>query len=115
MTPQLLLIVICVAGGGLVMILSIPLMLGRIPRNGLYGFRTPKTLASDDIWYPANRFAGRQMLRAGAEIVALSLALLVIWRTYHLSVAGVGYLALLFTIVPLVSAVYRSLHYASRL
>ncbi|MGC8667416.1 MAG: SdpI family protein [Chthonomonadales bacterium] len=115
MAPQLLLVLICIAGGTLILILGIPLTLGRIPRNGIYGFRTAKTLASDEAWYPANRFAGGQMIRAGAEIVALSLALLAMWRTYHISVAGVGYLALLFTVIPLVSAVYRSVQYASRL
>lgn len=115
MAPQLVLIVICIAGGSLVFLLGIPLMLGRIPRNGLYGFRTAKTLASDDVWYPANRYAGGQMVRAGARIVALSLALLVMYRWYHFSVAGVGYLALIFTVIPLASAVYRSLQYASRL
>lgn len=42
--------------------LAIPLLLGRIPRNGLYGFRTPLTLSSDAVWYPANRFAARGLI-----------------------------------------------------
>ena len=44
---------------------SFPLILKRIPRNGLYGFRTPRTCASDEVWYPANRFAGVAMGIAG--------------------------------------------------
>jgi uncharacterized membrane protein YjgN (DUF898 family) len=31
-----------------------PLVQRKIGRNGLYGFRTPKTLASDKAWYAAN-------------------------------------------------------------
>jgi SdpI/YfhL protein family len=31
-----------------------PLVQHKIGRNGLYGFRTPKTLASDKAWYAAN-------------------------------------------------------------
>ena len=30
--------------------LSIPLIPGKVPPNGLYGFRTPKTLSSRDVW-----------------------------------------------------------------
>jgi uncharacterized membrane protein len=44
---------------------SIPLILRLIPRNGLYGFRVPKTLASDNVWYPANQAAGIALLLAG--------------------------------------------------
>jgi len=47
-------------------VLAVPLALGMVPPNGLYGFRTPKTLSSPDIWYPANRFAGWLMIAAGA-------------------------------------------------
>jgi uncharacterized membrane protein len=47
-------------------VLAVPLALGMVPPNPLYGFRTSKTLSSPDIWYPANRFAGWLMIAAGA-------------------------------------------------
>ncbi|MEA2413760.1 MAG: hypothetical protein QOI58_417 [Thermoanaerobaculia bacterium] len=47
-------------------ILSIPLALGIIPRNRLYGFRTKRTLADDAVWYPVNRFAGFAIMIASA-------------------------------------------------
>ena len=47
-------------------VLAVPLALGLVPPNPLYGFRTPKTMSSPDIWYPANRFAGWLMIAAGA-------------------------------------------------
>ena len=49
----------------LVVLFSVPLVLGRVPRNLFYGFRTPKTLSSDAVWYPANRILGRAMIIAG--------------------------------------------------
>ena len=40
-------------------IISVPLIKGRVPRNHWYGFRVPKTLRSDSIWYPANAYSGK--------------------------------------------------------
>ncbi|MEA2339573.1 MAG: hypothetical protein QOE82_3580 [Thermoanaerobaculia bacterium] len=42
----------------LLFIVGVPLVLGLIPRNRLYGFRTRRTLAADVVWYPVNRLAG---------------------------------------------------------
>ncbi len=36
---------------------AIPMLLGKIPRNNFYGFRTKLTLSSDKIWYSTNRFS----------------------------------------------------------
>ncbi len=49
---------------GLFVLLAIPLILRKVPRNGLYGFRTPKTLRNDEIWYEANSFFGWGMVFA---------------------------------------------------
>ena len=46
----------------LIALLSLPLIFGWIPRQSFYGARTSKTLSSDDIWYPANQFAGGVLL-----------------------------------------------------
>jgi uncharacterized membrane protein len=47
-------------------VISIPLVLGTVPRNRLFGFRTKKTLASDAIWFGVNRFAGIAIMVASA-------------------------------------------------
>lgn len=39
-------------------LLAIPLILQKIPRNPIYGYRTAKTLKSDRVWYAANAFFG---------------------------------------------------------
>jgi uncharacterized membrane protein len=45
--------------------LSVPLILRKIPPNGLYGFRTPATVENPQIWYKVNVYAGRRLLVVG--------------------------------------------------
>jgi hypothetical protein len=56
---DLLLCLTAAVVGVVTVTLCIPMALGRVPRNDLYGFRTGKTLSSDEVWYPANRLSGR--------------------------------------------------------
>jgi hypothetical protein len=84
-----------------------------VKRNALYGFRTPKTLASDEIWYPANRYAGRALFYAALAIIAGSLLLLPF--AGRLSTDAVAFAGLALTLVPLGVAVAKSFRYLSRL
>lgn len=45
--------------------LGIPLLLKLIPPNGLYGFRTEASLASETVWYSVNMQAGAALLFFG--------------------------------------------------
>jgi hypothetical protein len=45
--------------------LSVPLILHKIPPNGLYGFRIPSTLNNSELWYKVNAYAGRRLLVVG--------------------------------------------------
>jgi hypothetical protein len=40
-------------------LISIPLILRKVPRNVLYGFRTCRTLSDDFLWYETNAYFGR--------------------------------------------------------
>jgi uncharacterized membrane protein len=40
------------------LIISIPLVAGKIPRNRFYGMRTRKTLSDERVWYAVNSFGG---------------------------------------------------------
>jgi hypothetical protein len=42
----------------LIGIAAIPLILGLVPRNRMYGFCTSRTLSDDSVWYRSNRFGG---------------------------------------------------------
>jgi uncharacterized membrane protein len=52
-------------GGLLLAALSIPLILHKIPPNGLYGFRIPSTLDDPELWYKVNAYSGKRFLVAG--------------------------------------------------
>jgi uncharacterized membrane protein len=56
----------------LIAALSVPLVLGKVRPNHIYGFRTPRTLSSPDIWYRANVFSGKAMLVAMAVTAAFT-------------------------------------------
>ena len=70
-----LLALLYILGAALLMGLSVPLTRGRVPRNSLYGFRTTKTLASDEVWYVANWYSGRCLFAAGVAILVGAVAL----------------------------------------
>ncbi len=57
--------------------IAIPLMLRKVPRNFIYGFRTPATLSSDRIWYEANAHFGRRLVFAS---VVSAVAIVALWR-----------------------------------
>ncbi|QSQ15719.1 SdpI family protein [Myxococcus landrumensis] len=59
--------------GMMYIVLGVPLVLGKVPPNGGYGFRTPKTLSDPRIWYAANRVTGQDLVIAGGVILVLSM------------------------------------------
>ena len=61
---------------GLAIVLGIPMVLGAIPPNRFYGYRTRKTLGSTAIWYQGNRAAGWSMVLCGAAALGHNLYLL---------------------------------------
>jgi hypothetical protein len=56
----------------LLFIVAVPLVLGVIPRNRLYGFRTTKTLSDDGVWYRVNRLAGVAVMIASGVYGAVA-------------------------------------------
>lgn len=49
----------------LIIVVGIPLAAGWVARNVVYGLRSPRTMASDEIWYPVNRATGWSTIAAG--------------------------------------------------
>src|SRR5215217_3320335 len=72
------LVILYVFTGLLLSAISIPLILGKIKRNWIYGIRTRRTLSSDDIWFPVNAYGGRWLFGTGLLIAAMALALLLL-------------------------------------
>ena len=56
--------------GALMIAVSIPLILGRVPPNRWYGFRVRRTLEDEHVWYAANCFTAWRMARLGGIAMA---------------------------------------------
>jgi UPF0716 family protein affecting phage T7 exclusion len=106
------LLILYLASGMLLMLVSLPLLWGKIPPNGLYGFRVRATLDNPDIWYAANKFAAKRWLVAGAVFVVAAVVLYLIpgiaVDIYSLSCFGVF-------VIPCIVGLVQSLRYVKRL
>jgi uncharacterized membrane protein len=77
-----------------ILVVSLPLILGLIPRNRIYGIRTRRTLSDDRTWYSVNRFGGELILAASifylivAAIFPYSGAALLAWSLHLAAFAG---------------------------
>jgi uncharacterized membrane protein len=60
---------------GLAVVFGIPMVLGVVPPNRFYGYRTRKTLSSEAVWYRANRVAGWSLLLCGIAALGHNLLL----------------------------------------
>jgi uncharacterized membrane protein len=65
--------------------LSIPMILKKIPPNGLYGFRVPATVNNPAIWYDVNTYAGWRLLIVG---LGTAIGSIVLFYTVDTSVDG---------------------------
>ncbi len=81
--------------------LGAPLILGKVKPNAVYGFRTPKTLSNDEIWYAANRTAGWDMVLAAVVCVCLWFA-----RPYVPAMRGLSAIAFIALVQPLALAAF---------
>jgi uncharacterized membrane protein len=61
--------------GVLLAALSVPMIKGKIPPNGIYGFRVKKTMENPDIWYPVNAYSGKWLLIVGLVMVFAAIGL----------------------------------------
>lgn len=84
---------------------SIPLVLKLVPPNRIYGVRTTHTLASPEVWFRVNRFAGLALVAAsglatGAYLVEPELT------------SGRSFLGMLVLVIPVVLALAVTAVYA---
>jgi hypothetical protein len=107
MTDQNLLLLLYTSTGTLLALLSIPLMRRKIPPNGLYGFRTPKTINNPELWYLVNAYSARRMFWTAIGFVAAAVGLYFLpgigLDEYAMSCLGVFSLGMVITIVQTVN------------
>jgi uncharacterized membrane protein len=94
-------------------VLAVPLALGWIPRNRLYGVRTAKTLADEAVWYAVNRVAALGVMAASAIYAAVA----VLFPYAPSAADDLSTLALHLGAfaLPLLIALSRAVRYAKRL
>jgi len=113
MDESFLLITIFLIAGFLEIILAIPLVKEKVKRNWIYGFRTPKTLSSDEIWYKANKHTGKDLIVAGLVLVIGSLFLLIL--SPYLTVVDITWIGLILIILPLIITIIKGFNYLGKL
>ena len=64
-----------IVGGVLLILAALPLLYNRVKPNPWYGFRIPKTLSDERIWYPANSYAAKGMILTGIITIAVAVVL----------------------------------------
>lgn len=94
-------------------LLNIPLYLGKIKRNGWYGFRTPRTLSSDEIWYPVNRESAINFMFACVVILLTSLVLFLLRNMMYEPTLII--IMVVVTFVSMFGAVIKSFIFLSKL
>jgi hypothetical protein len=75
---MILLLVLFLLSSALLAGLSVPMILGKIPPNGLYGFRVKKTMENLEIWYPVNAYSGKWLLVVGSIMALASVGLFIV-------------------------------------
>ena len=100
---MLVLLITFVVSGLALAGVSIPLILERIPPNGLYGFRVRKTMDNPQIWYPVNKFAGKRLFWASLVLVLAAVGVYFIPNlridVYSYAILGIWLVAFAWAIV----------------
>lgn len=97
-------------------ITGVPLALGKVRPNQVYGLRTSDTLSDTDLWYAANRRFGRNLIIAGVLLLGWALANLggpVVGGETETILVSTAVLAFT-TMIAAVAAMQFAIHYKSR-
>jgi uncharacterized membrane protein len=95
--------------------MAIPMALGKVRPNGLYGFRTEKTMGNPVIWYKANAFAGKALLLSGIFMTILAASLPLAARRMHLGDNAINALGVVIELAPVIGAAMVSFIYLAKL
>jgi uncharacterized membrane protein len=93
-------------GGVLLTAISLPMMYDKIPPNSFYGFRTPRTMSDPNVWYPANRVAGRNLALAGVIVATTALVVFAMQKSIQPRTAALT--LLIVSMAALIGAVIHS-------
>jgi len=72
-SPPIIFGIINITRGALFILVSIPLVLNKIPMNGIYGFRISKSFISEENWYKINNYGGKQLIYWSFLLIVIGL------------------------------------------
>ncbi len=86
-------LVLLASVGLLVALLGLPLLAGWVKPNRVYGFRTPRTVADREVWYPANRMMAQSLVIGGLLGALAAMIGGLMWGDAALTAATIGLVA----------------------
>src|SRR5947209_452974 len=69
---EVVILIVFLVNSCLLVGLGVPLAMGLVRPNPLYGFRTSATLQDPGVWYPVNRVAGWWLATPGVAVAAVA-------------------------------------------
>ncbi len=87
------------AVGILLFLVSIPLYLGKVKRNPIYGFRLAKAFESEENWYAVNRYGAGAMMLWSAALAAIGIACLYVRPENVMAVSNAGFASVVIPIL----------------
>jgi hypothetical protein len=106
------LLILYLASGLLLILLSIPLLLHKVRPNSLYGFRVQATLDDPEIWYAVNAYAARWLLICGILTILGALILFFV-PDITIDAYALGVLAVF--VIPLIIGLVLSFRYIRKI
>lgn len=85
--------------GLVIIIICIPLYLGKIKRNIVYGFRIRKAFESDLNWYLINKYGAKSLIIWAIFIMAVGIMFLFIGAEYVSITAKIGFISIIVPIL----------------
>ena len=85
--------------GIVIILISIPLYLGKVKMNGVYGFRIRKAFESEQNWYLINRYGARALMLWAVVLMAVGIICLFVHPQYVLNTAKVGFISIIIPIM----------------
>ena len=105
---MIILMMLFLFSGLLLAALSIPMIMGKIPPNGLYGFRVKETMDNPEIWYTVNVYSGKWLLAAS---LVQALAAVVAFYIPGITLDVYAYIVLAVWVVVFSAALTASIRY----
>jgi hypothetical protein len=85
--------------GIVIIMISIPLYLGKVKMNGVYGFRIRKAFESEQNWYRINRYGARALILWAVVLMAVGIICLFVHPQYVLNTARGGMISIIIPIM----------------